>query len=75
MNGAWLGWHAFRRDFGTRLNERASVTKDSTDTPTRLLIYDAGLLHFTESRTGGSRSRETRQDAANEIWYQSLEGS
>ena len=27
INGAWFGWHAFRRGLGTRLNEAVSSTK------------------------------------------------
>jgi integrase len=28
INGAWFGWHAFRRDLGTRLNEMGMDDSD-----------------------------------------------
>ena len=52
INGAWFGWHAFRRGLGTRLNEGESMTlrfRASFDTPT---FNHASILYSAESGTG-----------------------
>ena len=57
INGAWFGWHAFRRGLGTRLNENGRTRqRHLVDLAPRRHQHDASLLYFAEHRTRKSRT-------------------
>jgi len=70
INGAWFGWHAFRRGLGTRLNEAGVDDKDIQNILRHADDSTTQAFYFAEPRTGRGGTQEARQDPANKIWYQ-----
>ena len=70
INGAWFGWHAFRRGLGTRLNEAGVDDKEiqsilrHADVSTTQAYY---ILPNRERAQAGHE--ETRRNSAHEVRY------
>jgi len=55
INGAWFGWHAFRRGLGTRLNE-AGVDDKTIQSILRRADVSATMAYYVQpDRTAGER--------------------
>jgi hypothetical protein len=74
INGAWCGWHAFRRGLGTRLNgagvddsEIQSILRHADVSTTARILYSA------ESGTDRGGVEETRQNFTHEVRYKRIE--
>lgn len=76
INGAWFGWHAFRRGLGTRLNEAGVDDKDIQSILRHADISTTQAFYILpKPRPCRSRIEETGQDPAHEVRYKSVENT
>lgn len=68
INGAWFGWHSFRRGLGTRLNDMNMNAIDiQSILRSREHCDDASVLHVSEPGESQSGIEETDGDGQEKV--------